>query len=158
MRSGQKGLCWGLCVGCAHTVLGSPPSGILDGGVPYNFFSTFPVTPYCAPVLPVTSHYYPMRGVARRGLCAGWCARIGLHNLHKGCALFFSLLFFLLNIVYTYIHIYTCLHTYTYVYMYTYMYILTVTYMHAYMHSCPCIALLRIYIASYDIACSFQRC
>ena len=25
-----------------------------------NFFSTFPMTPYYAPALPVTSHYYPL--------------------------------------------------------------------------------------------------
>ena len=30
-------------------------------------------------------------GVVRRGLCAGLCARTRLHNLHKGCAYFFSL-------------------------------------------------------------------
>ena len=41
---------------------------------------------------------HSVAGVERRWLWAGLCARIGLHNLHKGCAFFLSC-FFLLNIV-----------------------------------------------------------
>ena len=34
--------------------------------------------------------YRVVRRVVRTGLCAGLCAGTGLHNLHKGCALFIS--------------------------------------------------------------------
>ena len=67
--------------------------------MPQHSLSLPITTPYYSLGLLKLYYYYSLlltivRGVVRRGLCAGLCARIGLHNLHKGCALFFSLLFF----------------------------------------------------------------
>ena len=55
VRSGPKGLCRGLCVGCAQTVLGSPP--VRTEACRY-FSSIFTMTPYYALALSITYLYF----------------------------------------------------------------------------------------------------